>query len=543
MKIGKYTIETTLGKGAMGIVYKARDPSLDESVAIKLIRHELADASMLQRVKREALICRKLKHPNIVGTYDFSAGNPCYIVMEFVDGRELKEYLDEGYVFSDEDIFKIISQVLSALAYAHKVGITHRDIKPANIMVGNHRKTLVADFGIAKLDNSNLTLDGSIIGTPNYMSPEQCLGKTVDTRSDLFSTGSVLYQLLTGEKPFKGENYMDTMRKVLDFSPPKPSQLNCKISPAIDAVVEKALAKKPGNRFQSASEFRQALKVALIVKSPSKPEKKTKTLIASSVLIAILALGAYRYIPGFYLPKPQTQTHKFKENLSEEPTFAFHNARLNALFANFTCSQLKVDFKDQKIVMLTGYVRSEDMGLLKKQVKALMLEVPYEFQVEPESRPYCTQELLLAEAEQRNQTQHHGLQLEPYNHDNIYIKGEFLEYKIMTPDYSAYIYVDYYQSDGTVVHLVPNMDIKLPISAQEEFILGEASKGKKQWEVYPPFGQDMVTIIASSSPLFTVNRKEVEMTNIYLSDLKNSFMKNRIGILTANHFFVNTRLK
>lgn len=532
-KLGKYIIEGVLGEGAMSVVYKAKDPDLG-NVAIKVIRHELIDEAVLERVKREALICRKLRHPNIVGTYDFNAGDPCYIVMELIEGRELKEYFNDGYVFSDEAIYQIVDQMLSALAYAHKEGITHRDIKPANIMMDINKKTLVADFGIAKLENSNLTLDGSIIGTPSYMSPEQCLGKGVDVRSDLFSTGSVLYQLLTGQKPFEGDNYMDTMRKVLEDSPPKPSQLKPKISAKVDALIEKALAKKSENRFQTAEAFQDALKDALIMPFSSSPKKKTGIIIASTLMAGVLGVGSYLYFSKNQ--KPVAIPEKLSITV---PEFIFDKDKFIQLFADFECSNLQVDFTNEKVITLTGQARPEDLDLLESKVKQLTANTPYEFQVESKVRPYCSQELLLLEAEQRNKSQKHGLQLEPYNHDNLYIEGEFIEYEIITPDYDAYIYVDYYQSDGRVVHLVPNATIKLPISAYQQIVLGESDKGQK-WEVFPPFGQDMVSIIASSIPLFAANRDEMEATDVYMADLKKTLLNNQASTLTASHFFVNT---
>ncbi len=539
-KLGKYIIENILGEGAMSVVYKATDSELDETVAIKLIRRELTNESLLKRVKREAQICRKLKHPNIVGTYDFSAGDPCYIVMEFVDGRQLKDYLDEGYRFNHEEIYTIIEQVLSALEHAHNAGITHRDIKPANIIVDDDKKTLVADFGIAKLDNSSMTLDGAIIGTPSYMSPEQCLGKGVDIRSDLFSVGSVLYQLLTGKKPFEGESYMDTMRKVLELSPPKPSKVNHKISATIDALVEKALSKKPENRFQSAIEFRHALKVALLAKPATVSKKKVAVLIVSVLLTSgVLYFGINHYHADTRLLKNVVDEVK---EIDQLPVFVFDKDRFTRLFAGFACSQLEVDYKDQKRLTLTGHTRPEDMGLLKMKVKQLVGNVPYDFQVEQKARPYCAQETLIA-AFEKNSGSHTGVKLEPYNHDNVYVEGEFLEYEIITPDYDAYLYVDYYQSDGTVVHLVPNANIEQPVSAYQQIVLGESEKGQKQWEVVPPFGQDMVSIIASSTPLFETERKEIEATDVYLADLKTGLVKHQANTLTANHIFVNTHPK
>ena len=178
--------------------------------------------------------------------------------MELVKGRELKDYFEQHERFATVDIVRILSQILSALGYSHKLGVVHRDIKPSNVFMLADGSVKVADFGIAHVDSSQLTQVGSVLGTPAYMSPEQILGLPVDGRSDLFSVGVILYQFLTGERPFVG-NATVTMRKVLEEEPLPPSRFNMQITGAMDAVVRRALAKKADERFQTAEEFVQAL--------------------------------------------------------------------------------------------------------------------------------------------------------------------------------------------------------------------------------------------------------------------------------------------
>lgn len=265
-KLGKYEIRGELGRGAMGVVYEAYDPAIERSIALKTIRREaLAGAhatEILARFRREAQAAGKLTHPNIVAVYDFGDdGGISYIAMELVRGPELKNYFEENRRFALKDVVSIMSQILAALGYSHKLGVVHRDIKPANVFVQADGTAKVADFGIAHVESSELTQVGTVLGTPAYMSPEQILGMPVDGRSDLFSVGVILYQFLTGERPFTG-NATITMRKVLEEDPLPPSRFNTQLPTALDAVVRKALAKKPEERYATAEAFAEDLRAA-----------------------------------------------------------------------------------------------------------------------------------------------------------------------------------------------------------------------------------------------------------------------------------------
>ena len=266
--ISKYRITGVLGQGAMGVVYRAQDPRIDRTVAIKTIHAGLMQGSLASelstRFVREIRAVGNLRHPNIIAIYDTDEehGMP-YFVMEFVEGRELSQLLQEQARFSAEQVLHIGRQLLHAFAYTHQRGIIHRDIKPANIFITNEGDVKVADFGIAKVENSELTQVGTSLGTPSYMSPEQCTGQPVDQRADLFSIGVVLYQLLTGEKPFQGNSTHALMHHIVRSTPEKPSVLNPALPATVDKLIERALAKNPADRFQSAEEFGVALEAAL----------------------------------------------------------------------------------------------------------------------------------------------------------------------------------------------------------------------------------------------------------------------------------------
>jgi serine/threonine-protein kinase len=279
-KLGKYEIRRELGKGAMGVVYEGFDPVIERTVAIKTIRPEQLEksqaAEILARFKREAQAAGRLNHPHIVAIYDYGEvvpeGDPApaegesarvaFIAMEFIRGRELKDHFDANERFAVKEIERIMGELLDALDHAHKNGVTHRDMKPANVILLADGKVKVADFGIARIETSELTQAGTILGTPSYMSPEQFLGQPVDGRSDIFSCGVILYQFLTGEKPFTG-TVTTIMHKVLKEEPLPPSMLNVTLPAAWDAVVKKAMAKSPAERYQTAAEFSGAIRAAI----------------------------------------------------------------------------------------------------------------------------------------------------------------------------------------------------------------------------------------------------------------------------------------
>src|SRR2546430_7873037 len=223
--LGKYEIQSVLGKGAMGVVYKAFDPHIERVVAIKTVRKDLVDpdlaAQFMGRFKNEARAAGRLHHPNIVGVYEYGEDDKvAFIAMEYVDGTGLREYLNRKARFEFGQLVAITLQLLQALEFAHVRGVVHRDIKPANLILTAGGALKVADFGIARIDTSSLTTMGMVMGTPSYMSPEQCQGQAVDRRSDLFSAGVVFYELVAGEKPFAGA--IETIAYKICHETPRP---------------------------------------------------------------------------------------------------------------------------------------------------------------------------------------------------------------------------------------------------------------------------------------------------------------------------------
>jgi len=267
-KLGRYDVLEEIGKGAMGVVYLARDPLIGRLVALKTFRigFSAKDQELAQfrsRFVREAQSAGILSHPNIVTIHDVvdeGAEGVCFIAMEYVKGTNLKQLLQRPDPFSTDFLVEVVSQVAEALDYAHSRGVVHRDIKPANILITPDGKVKITDFGIARVDTSNLTMEGQLLGTPNYMAPEQIQGKEVDHRADIFSLGVVFYEMLTRRKPFQGENLTAVTHKIV-FEPFTPAQeLVRDLPPGLTGVLDRCLEKDPNRRYPRAAEIARELR-------------------------------------------------------------------------------------------------------------------------------------------------------------------------------------------------------------------------------------------------------------------------------------------
>src|SRR5580698_8321310 len=267
--IGRYRIIGELGRGAMGVVYHATDPAIGRSVAIKTIRirdiHDTQQRDKLrERLFREARSAGVLSHPNIVTIYDMDeAEGLAYIAMAYVNGPTLEKILESDAALSGANMLRILRQTALGLDYAHGRGIVHRDVKPANIMTDEDGAVKITDFGIAKITAlNNMTETRTVVGTPNYMSPEQVQGLGIDGRSDQFSLAVIAYEILTGERPFTGEHLSTVVYKIVAEQPPEAHQINGTLTPQIHAVLIRGLAKKPEDRYPSCSTFVGALEMA-----------------------------------------------------------------------------------------------------------------------------------------------------------------------------------------------------------------------------------------------------------------------------------------
>ena len=318
-KIGKYKVLEVLGKGAMGIVYKALDPDINREVAIKTVHFDMASEGTQQedvqaRFMREAQAAGRLTHPNIVMIYDVGReGDMTYIVMQCIEGRSLAKIIGEGAKIAPDYIVKLLTQVCQALDYAHQKGIVHRDIKPANILIDHSGNPFLADFGVARMDTSTVTQTGTVMGTPSYMSPEQVMGKRIDKRSDIFSLGVILFELLSGKRPFDGESITTVMYRIVHESPRSLQEMLKDVPQGFDFIISKALAKDPEQRYQSCLEMAYDLSnvttlptstmtmegspfVLETEKEKEKPKRKTWLIAAAAGIVLVGAAAAVYFI-------------------------------------------------------------------------------------------------------------------------------------------------------------------------------------------------------------------------------------------------------
>ncbi|WP_078661440.1 protein kinase domain-containing protein [Streptomyces sp. NRRL B-24484] len=323
---GRYVLQRLLGQGGMASVHLAYDTVLDRQVAVKTLHTELGrEASFKERFRREAQAVARLQHTNIVQVYDSGedvaadgAATP-YIVMEYVEGQALRDVLNDAIAqhgaMPTAQALKITAAVLSALEASHDQGLVHRDIKPGNVMVNTKGIVKVMDFGIARALQSgvtSMTQTGMVVGTPQYLSPEQALGKSVDARSDLYSVGCMLFELLTGGLPFDGDSAFSIAYKHVQEPPPAPSTINRAVTPAVDALVERALRKDPAHRFPTAEAMRDEVeRVESTAQAASSPLQASTPLVISEGPRSVHAAPSLTNFPqvtgDIRTPAPQVQ--------------------------------------------------------------------------------------------------------------------------------------------------------------------------------------------------------------------------------------------
>jgi tetratricopeptide (TPR) repeat protein len=320
-KIGKYKIIGELGKGAMGIVYRGLDPDINREVAIKLIRFDMVSEDSekedaARRFIREAQSAGNLEHPNIITIYEVGReDNQTFIVMQCVDGESLKQAISAGKRFSPAEVVDLMTCLCDALELAHQNKIVHRDIKPGNILLDKQGRPYLVDFGVARMEMSTMTQSGTIVGTPSYMSPEQIQGIRVDARADIFSLGVIIYEMLTGKRPFEGDHITTIVYKIMNEEPTNIREMKRDLPEGFDQVIKKALEKDANKRYQSCKELAADLKnigawsdktissglQRSEVLGHQKKGKQRRSLVYGASLVILLlagALGAYYLVPG-----------------------------------------------------------------------------------------------------------------------------------------------------------------------------------------------------------------------------------------------------
>ncbi len=574
-KLGKYELEPVpIGEGGMAVVYKGRDPHLGQPVAIKVILKAHLEGpranELRERFKTEAIAGQRLRHPNIVPVYAYGEQQDCpYIVMKFVEGKQLKKVLDDGYRYSVTEALSIMEQLLEALDYAHSEGVVHRDIKPSNILYSERGRILVADFGIAKVDASTLTRTGIAMGTYGYMAPEQCLGTGSDHRADIFAAGVILYQLLTGERPFHADSEAAVMYQTLNVEPVKPSDRNGQIPFVLDGVVAKAMAKRREERYQSAREFASALMQA-VASPPSRPgaameslptipgmvaglearrqSKISKKMLATAGIFIVVSIWflAQKEVrvpkPDLGAASPESAVPPASGSAAQSdggpsetvsPITQMLTRQLGDIVASVECAELETTLTAFGEVVLSGYLKPEDRESVERKIARLPGVKAVLFKAETLAWPYCELRRLLGPYEAANDSHRDergrpsGVRLTPHRPDGWYQEGERLVLTLTAPDLNSHLYVDYFMIDGSVVHQFP-----VTASQQErqppfkDFHLGEGG-GARQWQVAPPFGSEMLVAIAAQDPLFDAPRPEMDASKDYLPALTQALQRAR----------------
>lgn len=358
MKYGRYKIVERLGKGSMGEVFLAHDPHIDRKVALKVLHQKhIASKQITKRFIKEAKAIGRLTHPSIVSVYDVGQDHgTIYIAMEYLEGETLNKVI-QAKKYDLNTIASIGIQVANALHYAHQKGIVHRDIKPSNLIITDDFKVKLTDFGIAHFDDSSFTLQtrsGDILGTPAYMSPEQIAGQAADKRSDLYSLGVILYELIVGQRPFREKNITALFKAITQNKVLPPKKANPSLPKAINALVVKCLEKNPDRRYQSGSELTRDLSAFLTGKG-SDPQmlKGTRKYMRFGWMALLLVATVFSW--QFFHHSDTEKTVKALVNISSEPSNA--NIYLNNKFRGKTpmSCELPLGMYDVRLTLAKHY--------------------------------------------------------------------------------------------------------------------------------------------------------------------------------------------
>jgi eukaryotic-like serine/threonine-protein kinase len=560
-QLGKYEIRGVLGRGAMGTVYEGWDPQIARRVAIKTVRladgYDAEEREQLERFRQEAQAAGRLHHPNIVGVFNYAETDElAYIVMEFVDGRSLKAMLESGDRPGVSDVVRIMDGLLAGLDHSHRHQVIHRDIKPANVIITPDGVVKIADFGIARIGVSTMTQAGTIMGTPAYMSPEQFEGVEVDTRTDLYSAGVVLFQLLTGQRPFDG-SMATIMNAVLNKTPARPSEISKDVPAALDAVVARAMARKPEDRFATASAFNQSLQQAVamassvnddqtIIASVARPPRQTapasspprvpgrpaeavrrprRMILGGCVAAAVLlAGGGLLWLRLDHSPPPSPLAPIAAPSppapIAAPATPSAESIRQAIATAVRTvpCSVVAGDYSPGGVATLRGVVvQGESERILRRAVEGAGATIAW--QVVAADGPYCTALDIVRPFARPFGSSDNTLDVSLIDDRMTLVDHELIIPRATMPDFASYLRLDYIAADGVVVHLYQTSGDP-PYAGLSTHMFGQPTAQFEGWKVGPPFGTDLIVGIASSVPLFPAPRPQMDVLDGYLSDLR-----------------------
>jgi serine/threonine protein kinase len=385
--LGRYQIVSTLGRGAMGTVYRAVDPAIERTVAIKTLNPDLPDenlAEVKERFLREAKSAGRLNHPNVVTVYDVGeAGGIAYIAMEYLEGKSLRQLLDSGPQ-PLRTVVGIVAQIADALDYAQRYGIVHRDIKPANIMLTPDGHAKLTDFGVAYMPSSSMTQTGAVLGSPKYLSPEQCLGLPVDGRADVFALGVVLFEMLARKTPFEGPDItvFNLMQRICTEPAPRITQVNREVPAAFDYILGRALAKRPEERYQRAAELAADLRNYQQLTQSSTDQTVITRPLADATVVARPAASPATPPPS----RPQADDPEMQEKMAKlledldafSQSYDLESSRLAAAAQEQAEARAKAEeeSRQQEQTTTSPRPRSALIGLLQEQAKAKSQQKP-----------------------------------------------------------------------------------------------------------------------------------------------------------------------
>ena len=534
-RLGRYELRRVIGRGAAGTVWEALDTVLERRVAIKVVRTggagDLTIEEMSIRFRQEAQLASRFSHPGVVQVYDYGEiDGQAFIVMEFVEGETLKALLDRGGRLPLARTAEIMCGVLLALEPCHRQNIVHRDIKPGNIMLPAEGGVKLTDFGIARMENSELTIVGTVMGTPSYMSPEQfTAAHPADYRSDIWSAGVVLYEMLTGARPFAGTSIAAIGQSVVndDFEP--PSRRTPEVPATLDQVVARALRKAPAGRFPGAPAFRTALREAVPALGAAAPRPPgSGGSRANGVTVAVLAMllaagSAWWWLSG---------------DREEAPPATTLGMPLDDRVAGLACTAVKIS-RAAGMISFRGIAGE---GAPRAALDKMAAELPAGTAVlTVQNFPNKALSCRLADLARRNAGPGGARLTVPGGQGTLY-NGDEIRLRLTMPDFAGEARLDDLNSDGQVTHLMEGNGIAPPYHPAGVTI-GLGHRGAEAIGlVNPPYGVDLFVAIVSSEPLLPGSRPVEEAGGPFIEELDAAMtaLRRRGGRVAVDALAVTT---
>ena len=544
--LDRYELRRAIGTGASGTVYEAWDTVLTRRVAVKVVRlagKQPEDIQvLLARFRQEAQVASRLAHPGVVSVFDYGEKDGlAFIVMEYVAGETLKAALDRGERLPLPVVAGIMRGVLLALEHCHGRGIVHRDIKPANIMLPTEGGVKLTDFGIARIENSELTIVGTVMGTPPYMSPEQFSGQlTIDYRTDIWSSGVVLYELLTGARPFPGDTIAKISHAVASEAFEPPARRVAGLPAALDQVLARALRKAPAERFPSAEAFAEALQAAFSPApggGPQPARRSSRALIGGAAAIAALAAGAAAWL---WLYPPAATTPAATTPAATAPDIA---ASLPGRLAALPCSTVTAAAGvTPGVTLLRGIIGAgaPRAGLDSLIAGLGLTAVDAGVQSFPPTPTACRlAELVRAQAGDRGAA---GARLSSYDGRTSLFAGEEIRLRLRMPDFDGEVRLEDFDATGHVTHLMQvnlgaaprqRAGTQIGLGRNGDDLIGYANQAA---------GSDILLAIVASGPLFSAARPPEEAGERFVDELGAAIaeLRRRGGRVAADALVLTT---